>query len=282
MSTSTQTRRRELGDFLRRRRESLSPEAAGIIVYGRRRTPGLRRDEVAGRANMSPVYLERLEQGRGPTPSVTMLAGLARALELSDQERDHLYRLVGHAPAPASEPAGFVDPELLAAMGTLAPAVPAEIMDELGTVLVQNKMSVALFGALAGLEPPASNLIWRWFTEPDWRRRTEPADQHEQTSVSYAAALRTALSRRADDRQARELVGLLLAASGEFAELWARHPVDLKHCPRMEITVEPVGWLHLDCTLMLSMESTQRLLLLGPVDPESAARLARLHEIHGV
>ncbi|WP_235559128.1 helix-turn-helix domain-containing protein, partial [Microbacterium sp. Leaf351] len=91
--------REQLGDFLRRRREALQPEDVGLARSPRRRTPGLRREEVAQLATMSTDYLNRLEQGRSPQPSEQMLTALARALRLSDDERGHLFRLAGH-PAP--------------------------------------------------------------------------------------------------------------------------------------------------------------------------------------
>jgi transcriptional regulator with XRE-family HTH domain len=106
VTISSTSPRGQLGDFLRRRREALRPEEAGIAAGSRRRTPGLRREEVAERAHMSIVYYERLERGRGPMPSAAMLAGIARALRLTEDQRSHLYRLAGQAAPAAPEPAG--------------------------------------------------------------------------------------------------------------------------------------------------------------------------------
>src|SRR5437667_10226976 len=97
--------RRELADFLRRVRERLRPQEVGLPSGPRRRTPGLRREELSQLAGMSADYLMRLEQARSPQPSAQLLAALARALRLTEDERDHLYLLAGHRP-PEGRPAG--------------------------------------------------------------------------------------------------------------------------------------------------------------------------------
>src|SRR5690349_8821773 len=102
--------RTSLGRFLRRHREDLTPAEAGLSAQGRRRTPGLRREEVAALANVSTTYYERLEQARGPRPSAPVLAALAAALKLSADETAHLYRLAGHtAPGRPQDPHEPVD-----------------------------------------------------------------------------------------------------------------------------------------------------------------------------
>ncbi len=181
---------RELGNFLRQRRDALTPEQVGLPPGGRRRAPGLRRDEVAALAHMSVTYYERLEQGRGPQPSAAMLAGLARALRLSGDERDHLYRLVGQAPPVAADSEGYVDPGLLAVLRAVEATTPGYIADDLGTVVAQNALSLALFGRFAGRPGWEGNLVWRGFTSPRWRSLLEPESQHEQTGRAYVADLR--------------------------------------------------------------------------------------------
>jgi transcriptional regulator with XRE-family HTH domain len=268
---------KELGDVLRRRRESLSPEALGIVTYGRRRTPGLRRDEVAGQANMSSIYYERLERGRGPFPSEGMLTALTQALRLTGHERDHLYRLAGHAPPSQWKPVEAIDPELLATMELLTATVPAAICDDLSTVLVHNDMFVALFDEMVSNPWPASNIVWRWFTEPDWRSRTEAAARHQATSLSYVAGLRSILDPRDRDERAYGLVEMLCTASPEFAGLWAEHPVALMRCSRKELVNEKVGQLDMIPVVTLSQENPhQRLMLLRPADATATARLDRL------
>jgi transcriptional regulator with XRE-family HTH domain len=268
VTISSTGQRGELGDFLRRRREALSPAAAGIVPGDRRRTPGLRREEVAERAHMSIVYYERLERGRGPMPSAAMLAGLARALRLTGDQREHLYRLAGQAAPAVPEPAGYVDPGLAAALSAVAAPFPAAITDELGTVLAQNRMSVFFYGPMAG-----ANLVWRWFTDPGWRHLQEPPEQHEESGRAYVADLRTVVARRGHDERAVELVEELRRASADFATKWDEHVVSSLHCApkRFENDIE------LECSVLLSPLSAQRLLVLRPQPGSpSEERLTRI------
>ncbi|MEV4349331.1 helix-turn-helix transcriptional regulator [Actinoplanes sp. NPDC049596] len=280
MTISTESRRGEMADFLRRRRDALSPGDVGIAVRDRRRTPGLRRDEVAARAHMSAIYYERLERGRGPVPSAAALGGLARALCLTVDECDYLYRLAGQVAPALPEPAGFIDAGLESAMAAVSPTIPAMITDELGTVVAQNSMTTALFGPIAGRDIDTANIVWRWFTDLPWRHWLEETDQHELTSRSYVADLRAVLARRAEDPAALAFVAALHAASEEFTGMWREHAVSALHCSRKRIDYERVGRLELDCAVMLSPYSSQRLLLLQPV-PETGTdeRLVRLHDL---
>ncbi|WP_249998595.1 helix-turn-helix transcriptional regulator [Actinoplanes sp. M2I2] len=276
-SATHATWRHELGDFLRRRRESIAPAEVGLPPGGRRRTPGLRRDEVAELANMSAVYYERLEQGRGPQPSATMLSSLAQALRLSTDERDHLYRLTGQTAPVAPEPAGYVDPSLFAVLNAAAYTAPGFIADELGTVVAQNALNVALFGEFLTRPGWAGNVVWLWFTSPEWRLTLDPEDQHDQTSRAYVADLRAVAGRRDAEPRAAALVAELRSVSRRFAELWDEHQVSVLHCATKRVVHEQVGRLDLDCTVTLSPLSRQRMLLLHPVPGTPAAeRLARL------
>ncbi|NMO52418.1 helix-turn-helix transcriptional regulator [Actinoplanes sp. TBRC 11911] len=279
MTIAYEARRSTLGDFLRRRREGLSPEEAGITALDRRRTPGLRRDEVAERANMSVVYYERLERGRGPMPSPAMLGSIAKALRLNAEESDYMYSLVGQQ-APIGdrrdEPA---HPDLLAAMDAMAPTVIATITDELATVLVQNAMSTELLGPMAGVEGPGANMLWRWFTEPGWRDWMEPADNHDNTSRYMAAELRATLARRCEDAGALAFLRRLLAASDEFRRIWDDHDVASVRCAYKRIEHPLVGPIELEVTMVLSPMSSQRLVVMQPRrdDRDSGARLVQLH-----
>ena len=280
MTIAYEARRYQLGDFLRRRREALSPDEAGITIRERRRTPGLRRDEVAERANMSVVYYERLERGRGPMPSPSMLNGIAKALRLTAEENEYLYRLVGQQAPLAKEPSGFVDPGLATAMRAVSPAIPASVNDELSTMLTQNAMNIELFGPMAGFEAPRSNIIWRWFTEPAWRHELEPADEHEETSRFFVADLRATVARRCEDRKALAFVDNLVEASDDFKQKWAEHSVSTLQGTHKRILNDRVGIIHVDCTVMLSPSSSQRLMLLQPAEGTDAGeRLARLHAL---
>ena len=137
--------RAALADFLRRRRAALQPGDVGLPDGVRRRAPGLRREEVAALAAMSTDYYTRLEQQRGPQPSEQMLVALARALRLTDDERDYLFRLAGRtAPSPVST-AAHIAPALLRVLDRLDDT-PALILSNLGETLVQNRLATALCG----------------------------------------------------------------------------------------------------------------------------------------
>jgi transcriptional regulator with XRE-family HTH domain len=129
-----------LADFLRRRREGLRPADVGLSPGARRRTPGLRREEVAALAALSVDYYGRLEQARGPHPSVQALTSLARALRLSDDERDHLFRLAGHEAPSRRAGTRHVRPGVLLVLDRLADAA-AFVVSDLGETLVQNELA---------------------------------------------------------------------------------------------------------------------------------------------
>ncbi len=269
----------ELGSFLRRRREQLHPATLGLRAGGRRRTPGLRRDEVARLAEVSSNYYERIEQGRGPTPSAAVLAGIARALRLTGDERDYVYLLAGHAPPQAVTGDGVLDNGLAHLLEALAPTVPAFVVDDLSTVLVQNPLGIALLGPLATADGRDGTVVWRWFTDPAWRS-IYVADQHEQLGREYVADLRGAVARRRGDPAARRLVTDLCAASAEFSAVWERGEVAVKRSQRKSLLHPVLGRLDLDCDIVDSPSSGQHLVLFrAPAGSPTAACLAQLAEL---
>ncbi|WP_262698607.1 MULTISPECIES: helix-turn-helix transcriptional regulator [Streptomyces] len=278
------TDRIQLGDFLRRRRAALRPEDLGLAPGTRRRTPGLRRDEVAAMANMSTAYYESLEQARGPQPSVAILASIATALRLTPDERHHLYLLAGHAPPTPAEPPDYLDPGLSYTLDAVAATTPALISDDLSNVLAQNPLNVALFGTFADRPGHGRNLTWHWFTSAHWRSvlRSASPEEEEATSLSYVADLRATVTQRGHDPAAATLVSDLREASGEFAEMWERHRVSTLRCSTKSVFDERVGRLDLDCVILASPLSRQRLLLLQPVPgTKTADRLSRLQLLIG-
>jgi hypothetical protein len=206
-----------------------------------------------------------------------MLAGISRALKLSDDQREHLYRLAGQAAPPVPEPADFVDPGLAAALSTVSPAYPASIADELGTIVAQNRMCAVLLGQMAGAGGMAANIIWRWFTDAEWRHTHEPVEQHEESSRTLVADLRMVVARRGNDARAVELVEGLRKASADFAAKWDEHVVSSLHCAAKRFEDPQVGRIELECSVLLSPLSAQRLLVLRPVPGSlSEQRLARI------
>ena len=161
--------RAQLADFLRTRREALQPSDVGLVKGPRRRTGGLRREEVAALCGMSVDYLSRLEQQRGPQPSEQMLVAMARGLRLSLDERDHLFRLAGHS-APARAPrTDHVNPALLRVLDRLQDT-PAQVVTELGEILAQTPPAAAIFGDQTGFSGPERSMIYQWFADPESRR----------------------------------------------------------------------------------------------------------------
>ncbi|MDQ0363780.1 helix-turn-helix transcriptional regulator [Catenuloplanes indicus] len=190
-----------LGEFLRHRRERLRPEDVGLPGGGRRRTPGLRREEVATLAALSPDYYSRLEQGRVRTPSAAALAGLARAIRLTGDEQDYLFRLAGQQPPESRSPLAHVDPAMLYLLDELD-RTPAQVADELLTVVAQNRAARHLLGVWTGLPGYRSNVTWRWFADPASRDANDPAE-HELIGRAYAADLRAGLAHRPGGRSRR-------------------------------------------------------------------------------
>jgi transcriptional regulator with XRE-family HTH domain len=260
--------RNELADFLRRRRALLQPENVGVAAAGRRRTPGLRRFEVAQLAGMSPDYYARLEQGRGPRPSVPMLTALARALRLTIDERDHLFRLAGHHAPPRTGGDEHVSRGLLRLVDGL-PGLPALIASDLNVVLAQNAMADALVGAQTQFRGLARSCTYRWFTDPEMRGRY-PAEDHEHESRAQVEDLRATLAARPADPAAGKLIGALRAESAEFAELWARHDVSVRRGDRKRIRHPAVGLIELDFDILATARQDQRLIVYSPA-PGSAA-----------
>ncbi|MFI7423273.1 helix-turn-helix transcriptional regulator [Nonomuraea sp. NPDC049684] len=254
--------RTELADFLRRSRERLLPGEVGLPSGPRRRTPGLRREEVAQLAGMSADYLMRLEQARSPQPSTQLLGALARALRLTSDERDHLYLLAGHRP-PAGPRAGeHVKPSLLYLLDRLV-GTPAQVLSDLGDVLAQNAMAESLFGCSCTVEEPDRNIVWRWFTDP-FRRAAYPEEEHAERSRAHVADLRAAVVRRGNDEQARALVERLRRASPEFVSLWERHEVAVRRGSRMRVRHPAIGAMEFDYEVLLAPAEDQRLLIFTP------------------
>ncbi|HEY4421170.1 MAG TPA: helix-turn-helix transcriptional regulator [Pseudonocardia sp.] len=271
--------RPELADFLRRRREQLRPADVGLSAGPRRRTPGLRREEVAQMAGVSADYCMRLEQQRSSQPSPQVLAALARALRLTDDERDHLFVLAGH-PVPAGRAVGdHVRPGLMHLLDALV-GTPAQILGDLGDLLAQNEMARFLFGSVCSEREESRNVVARWFTDPAVRA-AHPPEEHEYLSRIHVADLRAAVARRGSDATAAGLVRRLRAASDEFAELWDRHEVAVRRRSRMSVLHPTIGLIELDSETLLTPAEDQRLLVFTPPPGSSTAEKLSLLRVIG-
>jgi transcriptional regulator with XRE-family HTH domain len=270
--------REALAEFMRRRRESLRPADVGLPTGVRRRTAGLRREEVAQLTGMSVDYYGRLEQARSTQPSPQMVRALARALRLSDDETDHLYRLAGHAVPDRSGHSVHVRPALLFALDQMRDAA-AFVCSDTNVVLAQNELAKVLMGNRVtdetGLKASAT---WQWFMDPH-AREVVPAHEHDEHSRVAVADLRAAWARRRTDADMSELVESLQRQSPEFAELWARHEVANRHMQRKTFLTR-VGPITLDCEVLATTDG-QRLVILAPPAGSSALEDLRLLAVVG-
>ncbi|GAA4598455.1 transcriptional regulator with XRE-family HTH domain [Actinoplanes octamycinicus] len=250
--------REQLAHFLRTRREALQPEDVGLPRGPRRRTGGLRREEVAALAGMSADYYGRIEQQRGPAPSDQMLAALARAMHLSLAERDHLFRLGGHPAPRRSLRDDHISPGMMRIVDRLMDT-PAMVLSRCGETLRQTPMAQALFGDETRFTGLARATVYRWFTDPA-SRRVYPERDHPKHARYFTASLRRAYTADPDGR-AGEIVAALLAASPEFAALWDEHQVGLTHVDRKTLVHPDLGELELWCQNLHDPEQEHTLLV---------------------
>ncbi len=198
---------------------------------------------------MSADYLARLEQSRGPQPSTQVLAAIARALRLTDDERDHLYYLAGRTPPASHRPSPHVSPGLLHLLDHLTDSA-ALVVSDLGETLEQNPVSIALTGDDAHHRGLDRYLIWRWFTDPGTRARF-PVEDWPVHARAHVADLRATAARRHGDADVVELVEQLTEASDEFTALWAEHQVAVRRADRKRIIHTEVGLLDLLCEVLV-------------------------------
>ncbi|CAN5665244.1 helix-turn-helix transcriptional regulator [soil metagenome] len=265
----------QLADFLRIRREGLTPQDVGLPPGSRRRTSGLRREEVAGLAMISTDYYTRMEQQRGPQPSADVLAALARALRLSLDERDHLFRLAGHN-APARSPVSDRVSQATMRILDRLQDTPAQLMTALGETLVQTPAARALLGDETAYQGMARSVVYRWFTD-DAARTVYPVEDHAAIGRSWVAGARVGYARDGAGSRAAQMVDDLLVRSAEFAELWKRHDVAQGHELTKRIAHPKLGVLDVQCQFLHDPANLHTLLVFTaePGSP-SDAKLAAL------
>ncbi|MER5688404.1 helix-turn-helix transcriptional regulator [Streptomyces sp. NPDC002205] len=248
-----------LAAFLRARREALQPEDVGLPRGRRRRTGGLRREEVAALCDMSVDYYSRLEQPRGPHPSEQMLAAIARGLHLSLEERDHLFQLAGHALPRRVRRGNHITPGMMRILDRLEDT-PAQVMNHLGETLKQTRAAVALLGDETAYTGLARSAHYRWFTDPA-SRLVHPESDHAGQSRLMVADLHGAYTRDGGDSRTAELVDALHEESPEFAGLWRERPVLGPYCASKRFRHPQVGMLELHCQTLVDPDQSQRLLV---------------------
>jgi transcriptional regulator with XRE-family HTH domain len=271
--------RAQLADFLRTRREALQPEDVGLPRGPRRRTGGLRREEVAALCGMSADYYSRIEQQRGPNPSEQMLAAIARGLHLTLEERDHLFRLAGYTAPQRVLRSDHVNPGMMRILDRLDDT-PAQVMNLLGETLRQTRLAVALLGNETAFTGLARSMVYRWFTDPA-ARRLYPEIDHPMHGRAFTARLRETYTREGKGSRAGAIVDALLAASPEFAQVWRAHDISVPHSDLKRIQHPQVGVLELNCQTLVDPDQSQVLLVFTAVPGTESYEKLRLLSIIG-
>jgi transcriptional regulator with XRE-family HTH domain len=265
----------EFGRTVRRWRDRVAPETVGMPVGRRRRATGLRREELAGLAGISADYLTRLEQGRATAPSAQVVEALARALRLSDAERDLLYRLAGHAAPGLDVVPSRVTPSVQRLLDRLA-NTPVVVYDATWTLVLANALYDVIMGDTTTWRGIERNAIWRNLAGPG-TRAVHTAEEQADHEARLVADMRLTASRYPADQALRRLVADLADRSPRFAELWdsdsAPPPPDTSK--RKVVDHPGVGRLTLDCdTLIVATDDLRITVYTAEPGTEDAERLA--------
>ncbi|WP_433745784.1 helix-turn-helix transcriptional regulator [Paenibacillus amylolyticus] len=263
-------RRLALGNFLRDLRASLSPLDVGLLPGNRRRTRGLRREEVAGIANIGLSWYTRLEQGRDIRPSVGVLESLASALKLTPNERRHLFLLAGESLPPQST---IIEESISSSIQDMLNELnpnPAYVIGKKWDFLAWNKAADAVFTINTVSPPHDYNLMWRQFTDPVWK---EGSENWESVSQRMIAEFRTSRARYLNDDSFDKLIEDLKRTSADFTRMWQYHevPSSLDGYKRLlHPTFGVVEFEHI--TLQFPNEPDQRIMIYMP-HPATKSRL---------
>ncbi|MFJ8138351.1 helix-turn-helix transcriptional regulator [Streptomyces sp. NPDC096013] len=251
--------KKELAEFLRHRREALRPRDVGLVEGPRRRTQGLRREEVAQLAGMSTDYYARLEQQRAPQPSVQITTALARALRLTLDECDHLFALIGHNAPARFHRSEHVSPTLMRVLDRLDDS-PALVTTDLSDTLAMNPMAIALLGDQTRHTGLASSGYYRWFMDPA-ERLVYPEETHESHGRAQAARLRAALTAGSDTPRAARILAELQEHSPEFVRMWELQEV-ARYGDCKTLLHPELGRIDVDAQLLYTENRAQTLVVL--------------------
>jgi transcriptional regulator with XRE-family HTH domain len=272
------TRRRELGAFIRSRRERLKPQQVGLNASRRRRTPGLRREEVAQLAGVGVTWYTWLEQGRDIRPSVQVLDAIARALQFDQHEHAHLFTLAGVAASTIAEECMALCPTVPPLLDQLEP-YPAAVVNARWDLLGYNGVYASFFDGLDSIPIENRNLLWLAFTERRWRRVMVEWDEVVERMV---AEYRAALAKHLDDPTWKALVARLHAASAEFTVFWDRHDVQSTEGRTYRVRHPQAGILRLAHTdLWLGERHGTRIIAFTPADNRTRTKLEELSGMLG-
>ncbi|WP_433432950.1 helix-turn-helix domain-containing protein [Nonomuraea sp. CA-141351] len=264
--------RAELAAVLRQARSRLRPQDVGLPSGTRRQVRGLRREEVALLAGLSVDYVVRLEQGRGARPSAQVVAALAQALRLDDDDRDLVFRLAGHEQPQPGHVAMVVRPSVLRLLDRMAD-LPVLVLSAKGDVLAWNPLAAALQGDMSAWPRHRRNLIWQRFLGSS--RCQVAADPGEDEAATRAAVgtLRAAQARYPRDAELARMVSELRRGSPRFEELWQEGRSAAWRAAVKSIRHPQLGTITLDCDTLLLPDTDQTVLVYSaePGSPEATA-----------
>ncbi|MFJ8308048.1 MULTISPECIES: helix-turn-helix domain-containing protein [unclassified Streptomyces] len=276
VATASDVRRHELAEFLRSRRERITPEQVGLPRGRRRRTPGLRREEVAQLSAVGVTWYTWLEQARDIQVSPQVLDALARALLLDHSERSHLFALAAALDPAPNTACPSVTPALRAMLDQLGP-IPACVQNSRYDILAYNKTYGRLLCDLDALPPEDRNCMWLAFTNPEWRGSVVDVAE---TNRVMAAKFRASMAEHLAEPAWKALLARLESASPEFREIWARHEVVGQSGKLKYLRNAHVGLLYVEhSNLWLGPSAGPRLVTYVPLDEESRQRLEKLQEL---
>ncbi len=270
VTVSTFSRRTELAAFLRSRRERITPAEVGMPAGPRRRTPGLRREEVAQLAGVGITWYTWLEQGRPINVSAQVLEAIARTLRLDRAEREHLYRLSGVAVIPAARPHDRLEPQVQTVLDGLV-ALPAAVLNSRYDVLAWNAAYAAMWPAVMdGDRYP--NLLWWSFRTPECCSTFVNRDAELPQMV---ATFRAAFGRHLGEPSWTSLIDRLSAASPEFARMWAAQDVAVPATRVKVFRHAAVGEVSMSVS-SFGVSTETRMSVYTPVDDEARERIDRV------
>jgi transcriptional regulator with XRE-family HTH domain len=271
----TDVRRRELGAFLRSRRERIKPEDIGLSTSRRRRTPGLRREEVAQLAGVGVTWYTWLEQGRDIRPSAQVLEAIARTLQFDSHEHQHLFTLAGIATTTIAERCLEICPTVGPLLDQLEP-FPAAVINDRFDLLAYNRVYSTFFEDLDAIPIEHRNCMLLAFTDPDWRRMIVDWDEIVGRMVGE---YRAAMAEHLDEPAWKTLVSRLHRVSPEFRVVWERHEVHSAESRTKRLLHPTAGLLALESTnLWLGQRLGTRIVALSPSDERTRRRLEALGE----
>jgi transcriptional regulator with XRE-family HTH domain len=269
-------RRAELASFLRSRRERIAPDQVGLPVIGRRRTPGLRREEVAQLAGVGVTWYTWLEQGRDIHASEQVLAAVAATLRLDPFERGHLYTLAGLPEPPLERDCKAINATMLVMLRQLEP-IPASISNARFDILARNRTYDRMVGGLDHLPFADRNSMIQAFTSPSWRARLL---DWEENAPRMVGQFRAAMAQHVAEPSWKNLVKRLREESPHFERVWNQHEVRAMENFTKRYLNEEVGVLRLDYTqLWLGPRSELKLTSYTPSDDDSWQKVRELQAL---